>query len=485
VQQGTPSISTAALVGGQLVVQGRTSAQPTGAVGRVRQTSLNGTIQFVTLGLTLRVPLSMFEVQRALAWSYNTSLSGFTAPVTLTGYVTAVKVDTSSSRVDLVAGDINCTLSGEVSLFSSAYPGPGFNGTYGLARGSWLSLTPDPWAWFDIRPPAPAARHLLAAGSPRQQDQQQKLQDAGQVVQQVCADTTHHRAGGGQEQHGSAGTCTGHQDTICASSSSTSSHKEGTCQAPASARQLLQDTGSTTSRQPIQGRLTVAEPGIYYPNPTADAARGDKAAWLDDTGSISIKGTDQVPAELVPQWKKGGWGVKWVIPVWLWIAGAGGVLLLCVVGVGIWAIVAARRRRREEQQERARSVENLGLEPVVPGQPPGAWASRVTTPTPGRPSLDKVSVHSPRRPAHAAASPRSHPSRRHYPPSPRGPTARQRNSLNGAPDPYQQPHYYPSNLRRGSADRLPPGVRGDPWEPAAADIWVNEPQEPPWDRNHY
>jgi hypothetical protein len=479
-----------------LVVQGRGSEQTPHAAaskaGPIRQTSLNGTIQFTTLGLTLQVPRSMFGVQRFLAWSYSGTLGGFTAPISLSGSVTAVKMDAGDGRVDLVAGDVNCTVSGEVALFSAAYPGPGFNGTYGLSRGSWLSLTPDPWTWFNIIAPAPASRHMLGEGTTVQQQQQQRqqqqqgLKDAGDARQQLCDDASRHGAGEGKQSRAGGSNCTGYHESIqaCSSSGSSSSGEEqATCHPSLTARQLLQSTGSTTSRQPVQGRLTVAEPGTYYPNPTADAARGDKNAWLDDSGSISIQGADQVPAELLPQWKKGGWGVRWVIPVWLWIAGAGGVVLLCVVGVGIWAIVAARRRRREDRQERVEGVETLGLEPVLPGQADKAWAERVTTPSPQGRAQGQSQSH--RRPPHIS-SPRAHHSPRPYPSSPRGPSARQSMSFGNSPSPrHQHHHHHPSHLRSSAAGSPRQGARAAPWEQAPADTWVNDPHEPPWESSRY
>jgi hypothetical protein len=263
------------------------------------------------------------------------------------------------------------------------------------------------------------------------------------------------------------------------------------CRLSVSTRQLLQVPGNTTtSHQTIQGRLTVAEPGTYYPNPTADAARGDKEAWLDDSGSISIVGADQVPAELLPQWKKGGWGVKWVIPVWVWIAGAGGVLLLCVVGVGVWAVVAARRRKHEEQLEQAGRVQHLGLQPVIPGQDPEVWASRVTTPRGRSVAGDKGwAQHSNSSSPRPLPSPRTNLSPKAFPSSPRGAAARQHHSFSDGPDPHRRHHQqqHPSQLRTGSVDsprRSNP--RAAPWSSTpAADVWENEPQEPPWERGRY
>jgi hypothetical protein len=131
--------------------------------------------------------------------------------------------------------------------------------------------------------------------------------------------------------------------------------------------QAASDT--TTTPQLVQGRLTVSEPGTAYPNPTADATRKDRAAWLDSSGQVQIFGADQVPQGVVPQWKKNGWGVKWVIPVWVWLAGAGGVLLLGVLFLLLWLLFAKRRRERDQQEQYISEAD--------PHPGPQPWATRV------------------------------------------------------------------------------------------------------------
>jgi hypothetical protein len=100
--------------------------------------------------------------------------------------------------------------------------------------------------------------------------------------------------------------------------------------------------------QVVQGRLTVSEPSTTYPNPAADAARKDGSAWLDNVGQIQIFEVGEVLKSTVPGWKSKGWGVRWVIPIWVYLAGAGGVLLLGVLFLLIWLLLARRRRQKTQ-----------------------------------------------------------------------------------------------------------------------------------------
>jgi hypothetical protein len=131
---------------------------------------------------------------------------------------------------------------------------------------------------------------------------------------------------------------------------------------------------TTTTPQSVQGRLTVTEPGTAYPNPTADAARKDRAAWLDSTGQIQIFGADEVPQSAVPGWKAKGWGVRWIMPIWVYLAGAGGVLLVGVLILLAWLFFAKRRREDAQQQD-----QYISEAEERPSNKP--WATRVSRST--------------------------------------------------------------------------------------------------------
>jgi hypothetical protein len=78
-----------------IVGTGNCSADSTGCISgdskptKPRIASFNGTLGFYTIGLLVEV-LGEFELQRSLAWTWDTSLSAWTTQVTLLGYKTAL-----------------------------------------------------------------------------------------------------------------------------------------------------------------------------------------------------------------------------------------------------------------------------------------------------------------------------------------------------------------------------------------------------------
>jgi hypothetical protein len=328
----------------------------------VRPTVINGTLVFTSLGVTLQAPPSAYEVQRALAWTYNSTAGVFSAVVAITGNVTVAKQQAMAAGGSVASDFLTCIVDGSMTLVSAAYPGPGFNGTYTVTQGM-VSLSPDPWSHWGLRGSSTPARHLLGCRIP--QPFQHALVRQGQPPD---APGTACSVRGSQD--GDQQPSFGQQDSTLPYRAC---HWEVSGQTPAgdsgSSRGLLQAAvDTTTTPQLVQGRLTVAEPGTTYPNPAADAARKDQSAWLDTHGQVQIFGVDRVPQGLVPQWKTKGWGVRWVIPVWVWLAGAGGVLLLGVMVLLVWILCAKRRRQSN----------HLALYVDEAQQRPGdqAWATR-------------------------------------------------------------------------------------------------------------
>lgn len=410
------------------------------------------------------MPLSIFSVQRVLAWSYNTTLSGFSAPVNMRGTVTAAKLDDSSTRPDLASGTVNCTLSGEVSLFSRVFPGPGFNGTYDLLVGSQLRLDRDPWSWFGAQTPATPARHLLGA-------------DQGGNSDQLAATNQHCATDNGRV------VCPGFNERSNSRNPGHTHEEQNTHGLSPGRRHLLSDdTNTTTTTQPIQGRLTVVEPSGNYPATAEDTARGDSNAWLDATGSVLIEGIALVPPSLVPAWKHAGPALRREVPIWFWLAVAGGLLLLCMLGCCcIWAVVAACRRHKR-QKVRLEGVHHLGLQPVLPGQAMGPWASRVLTPPhhqgPITPGGDRGKNRRPTSPSiwglpGASVRPQQYPStqspdHRSHAPDPRAPVPQQQHAHGDGPGQlqYHQQHP-PPHMRSGAAGWPRTKPRSDPWEGAS------------------
>jgi hypothetical protein len=308
----------------------------------MRPTVINGTLVFVSLGVTLQAPPSAYEVQRALAWTYNSTAGVFSAVVVITGNVSVAKAQKTATGSSVTSDFLACAMNGTLTLVSAAYPGPGFNGTYTVTQGM-VTLSPDPWSHWGLQGSSTSARHLLGSGTrqPFQHDYctaVQLLHTPGMTCSVV----------GGHS--GNQQPSTGEQDYILPSAGSHwDTDHQTTASSRGSGRRLLQAGGNTTTTpQLVQGRLTVSEPGTTYPNPAADAARKDQSAWLDTLGQVQIFGVDQVPQGLVPQWKTKGWGVRWVIPVWVWLAGAGGVLLLGVFILLAWILCVKRRRQRPQ-----------------------------------------------------------------------------------------------------------------------------------------
>jgi hypothetical protein len=113
------------------------------------------------------------------------------------------------------------------------------------------------------------------------------------------------------------------------------------------------NNSSSRLAAPVQGTVTLEELGVVSPSAAADSARGDGSTYIDDIGSIQILG--KYPKNIVPPWKEppvtpGGVVTKVVVPVWLWLVVAGGVLLVAGGLLACWLLVLWRRKKRAEAE---------------------------------------------------------------------------------------------------------------------------------------
>jgi hypothetical protein len=243
------------------------------------------------------------------------------------------------------AAEVGCSYPLPFAIFGT---GPGFSGTYSIAAGGLLTLDPDPWAAFGVGQ-LPAA----ADGSGRRLMMEREAA-AGTLLQHT-ADVT-------QQEQGVVGGAHGLTQEV---ESPPASHHHHQQQHTVGRR--LQQSGASSSRSSsgavwggsIQGTLTAAEASTTWPTAEEDAARGDNATWLDQSGSIVVTGP--VPQFLLPSDKnltgaarQAAAAVKPGTPLF-WILVAVAVLLVVLLlGLACYLCIALRRRRQEEAEDRER-----------------------------------------------------------------------------------------------------------------------------------
>jgi hypothetical protein len=400
----------------------------------VRSTLVNGTLSFVSLGVTLHVPVSTYEVRRVLAWAYLPSAGVFAASMTIAGSVSVTRGQaqvTGAPHVAAVLDTIQCSINGTLDLISAAFPGPGFSGNYTVDQGV-ISLTPDPLVHRGLASTGPT-RHLLSwranPVSSSAQVQQQAAPGPDRVCSMAAGDTCDHPASAGVQDTGlqdCAWTPTD-TDTDTDTQHSRAAAKQRQCSSSGtpSSRRALQSAGGTTvvPQMMVQGVLTVSEQGATNPHTAFNAARADDAVWLDILGLVKIFGADGVPSELWPPWTKSGQSVKYYIPVWAYVAIVGGVVMLLAFVLAIWLLLAMCRRNKREEAESTPTLPTAHVDtPEHPGvpwatrslsktihrQPPQhSWweAGRVTTPPASRGNPDGQLLH------HMGSLPTEHNSR--------------------------------------------------------------------------
>eukprot|EP00877_Chromochloris_zofingiensis_P006721 jgi/Chrzof1/2301/Cz11g10070.t1 len=108
---------------------------------------MNGSLGFIPFGLTVPV-YGNYTLQRALGWTYNSTLKAYTTQVMMMGKVdiyryqqTATSTSTTSSKDTL-----SPFLNGSLTLLSPTYPGPGFTGDYGWFGD--MDISPDPFVYW-------------------------------------------------------------------------------------------------------------------------------------------------------------------------------------------------------------------------------------------------------------------------------------------------------------------------------------------------
>lgn len=397
VLPGSPGSSSVALMGGTLAVLG--TGVTVGYMGTVRQSSgssttmdemaavralpardasIDGTLVFESLGVTLQVPVSAYKVHRALAWTYNTTMRVYTAPVAISGDVAVARQQAVAADEFTIVDTLPCVMDGTLVLVSTGFPGPGLNGTYAVSQGT-VSLRPDPWSHWQLSSTSPAARRLLRLGadtasSCQTNSGQQVVARPGRVCSAAAGDagdTVDQPAPAGHQGLNRQG-CQGARGSQGTTGNSQNGYS----------RALQSDPRTTAEPQTVQGQLTVVEPGTTYPHPAADAARGDNAIWLDTHGQVQIFGADKVPKGQRPGLVKGGW--RWVVPVWVWLAGGAGLLMLLILGVGAWLLIVLWNKRKQGVPD-----PHITAHVEAPQQPDQTWATK----SPGR-AAPKLPNHS-------------------------------------------------------------------------------------------
>ncbi|WIA21370.1 hypothetical protein OEZ85_000589 [Tetradesmus obliquus] len=108
---------------------------------KTRSAAFNGSLGFFTLGVEVQV-LGEFALQRAMDWQYNTTVKAWTTSVAMAGKFTLTRDETVQGQT-VSSQSMDSRVNGSLSLYSSVYPGPGFNGVYDWA--GQLELNPDPF----------------------------------------------------------------------------------------------------------------------------------------------------------------------------------------------------------------------------------------------------------------------------------------------------------------------------------------------------
>eukprot|EP00775_Hariotina_reticulata_P005926 gene5926-6166_t len=115
----------------------------------------NGSLAFYTFGVVVDV-LGEFQLQRGMSWTWNTTWKAWVAEVSIRGTFSFTREELVNN-VSLGVQTLKPGVWGYLTLYSSAYPGPGFSGKYDWA--GELELSPDPFQeWTD-------ATSLLVANS--------------------------------------------------------------------------------------------------------------------------------------------------------------------------------------------------------------------------------------------------------------------------------------------------------------------------------
>jgi hypothetical protein len=337
VQQGAPAAVNSqkiGVVGGRLAVQGLTVGLVNGRLTftnattnninqasathiaeglQARDVVVNGSLMLSVTGQELLWPGTQMQVQRALAWTYASTLEMFTASVALSGQVTVTTLD-MGSEVWVPEPDgklLNCTLEGQAVLSSKTKPGPGFSGNY-----SWvgeLAMSPDPWTHFNVTSQnkvVTGMRHLL---------------------------------------QGAAG----------------SQHKAHT-----TGREVLQANDSSVqqaSLQPVSGTILVKEHGAVAPAMVADDKSGGGLRWLDADGQVVVAG--YVPDVRASQ-KNVSPVVRRYLPLWAWLALAAAILLLFCSVLLCWLVTW-----RKQHAGLGAQGSLVNVEPVLGGATAGSLSN--------------------------------------------------------------------------------------------------------------
>eukprot|EP00877_Chromochloris_zofingiensis_P006712 jgi/Chrzof1/2294/Cz11g09340.t1 len=124
----------------------------------------NGSLGFTTYGL--RVPVhGNYTLQRALGWTYNSTLKAYTTQVTIMGKVDMNRYQqtTTSTSSTTTSDSLSLLVSGSLTLLSPTFPGPGFTGDYGWFGD--MDISPDPFVYWNQTNLVTGTRRRLAATS--------------------------------------------------------------------------------------------------------------------------------------------------------------------------------------------------------------------------------------------------------------------------------------------------------------------------------
>jgi hypothetical protein len=358
---------------------------------------LNGTWSLPVLGTSFMVGPSNFTLKRHVAFMYDSNTAKFSSSLELSGTLDVSCCASSSSPVAaaaLLAGppgsssSLAVAVTGQVTLSTATYPGPGLSGAYDWA-GS-LVLTPNPWSHFGLLNNATGSssssggRRLQVLGdalshdaSPLQQPPETSSTLADGVRSSDCStrqtkavpavpvsepnsSNGHDRqqqADLSTEPAGSAAMSLSQASIGPFSGSSSSSSSHGTAAACKDRLQplyrgLLQSSaGGSSITTPVSGLVTVQETGSAAPPSLQDdEKRGDGLTFLDADGSVLLIGAAGVPPSSIPTWKQvtNTTGTKKGIPTWVWWAVVGGAVLLAMA-VGVACLMALASRRRQQR----------------------------------------------------------------------------------------------------------------------------------------